>query len=303
MKLTDGLFKVILESINDAVYFTDKNRCILYWNKAAENLTGFKSEEVVGKFCHDNILRHVDAEGNLLCLTGCPLSYAIRYDAPTKAKVFLHHKDGHRVPVVVKATPIKNMKGEIVGAAEVFFDNSYVENLHERIASLEDVALLDSLTQLSNRRYIEINLKSKILEISRYNRSYGLLFIDIDNFKDVNDTYGHNLGDMVLKMVAATLRNNVRYFDIVGRWAGDEFIIIVEIKSADNLKEIGHKILNLVRESYFLYEGQRIGVTVSIGAYVISPDDTVETAIENADKIMYKSKSRGKNFISFQDTL
>lgn len=303
MKLPDSLFKVILENINDAVYFVNKERRILYWNKAAENLTGFKSEDVVGKFCHDNILRHVDAEGNELCLKACPLSYAMKYDSPTKAKVFFHHKDGHRVPVVVMTTPIKNIKGEIVGAAELFFDNSYVESLHERIKSLGEVALLDSLTQLSNRRYIEINLKAKILEISRYNRSYGLLFIDLDNFKDVNDTYGHNVGDKVLKMVAATLRNNVRYFDIVGRWAGDEFVIIVEIKSLDNLKEIGRKILNLVRESYFIYEGQRVGVNVSIGAYLISPDDTVETAIENADKIMYKSKSSGKNCISFQDTL
>lgn len=298
MKLPDGLFRVILENISDAVYFTDRERRILYWNRAAYELTGFKSEEVVGKKCSDNILQHVDENGKNLCLDGCPLSYAMKYDAPTKAKVYLHHKDGHRIPVVVMANPIKDKNGKIVGAVEVFFDNSYVEQLQEQIKNLKEAAMLDELTKLSNRRYIELSLQAKILEAQRYNRLYGILFIDLDNFKDVNDNYGHVVGDKILKMVATTLRNNVRYFDIVGRLGGDEFVVIAEVKSKENLKLLANKLLTLIKESYLIENGKKISVDASIGGYIISPMDTVEQALQKVDMLMYESKKRGKGAVT-----
>lgn len=294
MKLPDGLFRVILENISDAVYFTDKERRILYWNRAAEEITGFKSEEVVGRRCSDNILQHIDEKGNKLCLSGCPLSYAMKYDAPTKAKVFLHHKNGQRIPVLVKANPIKNIKGEIVGAVEVFFDNSYVESLNEQIANLKEAAMLDELTKLSNRRFVELSIQAKILETQRYNRKYALLFIDLDNFKDINDTYGHAVGDKVLKMIATTLRGSVRYFDIVGRLGGDEFVIIVELKSKDDLQRLAEKLINLIRASYIAEKGEKIHINASIGGYIISAGDTIETALNKADMLMYESKKKGK---------
>lgn len=298
MKLPDGLFRVILENISDAVYFTDRERRILYWNHAAEKLTGFKSEEVIGKRCSDNILQHIDDKGNKLCLSACPLSYAMKYDAPTKAKVFLHHKDGHRVPVIVRANPIKNAKDEIVGAVEVFFDNSYVETLTEQLANLKETAMLDELTRLSNRRFIELSLQAKILEAQRYNRLYGILFIDLDDFKNINDTYGHAVGDNILKMVATTLRNNVRYFDVVGRLGGDEFVVIAEIKSKDKLKVLANKLLTLIKESYIISKSVKLFTNASIGGYVISPSDTLETALNKADMLMYESKKKGKGVVT-----
>lgn len=295
MKLPEGVYKVLLDNISDAVYFTDRHRHILYWNHAAEELTGFKSIEVVGKRCSDNILQHVDEKGNFLCLSACPLSYAMKYDAPTKAKVYFHHKDGHRVPVIVKANPIKNAKGEIVGAVEVFHDNSYEEALKERLANLEEVAMLDELTKLSNRRFVEISLQAKIFETQRYNRLYGILYLDLDNFKEINDTYGHIVGDNVLKMIASTIRNNVRYFDIVGRLGGDEFIVIAEVKSKENLRELGNKLLALIKESYLMIDNQiKIRVKASMGGHIVTPDDTVESAINKADKLMYESKKKRK---------
>ncbi len=256
---------------------------------------------MIGKRCSDNILRHIDKNGKELCNTDCPLSYAMKYDAPTRANVFLHHKDGHRIPVLVRANPIKNNKGEIVGAVELFFDNSYIVTLKERLKDLEEVAMLDELTKLSNRRFIELSVQSKILETKRYNRLYGILFIDLDDFKEINDSYGHNVGDRVLKMVATTLRSNVRYFDIVGRLGGDEFVVIVEVKSKENLKAIAVKLLALIKESFIVVNDDKVvRVNASIGGYIISPDDTVETALGRADKFMYESKQRGKNKVTIQ---
>ncbi len=303
MKLPDGLFKVILDNINDAVYFVDRERRILYWNKAAENISGFKSEEVVGKKCSDNILQHIDEKGNILCLNGCPLTYSMAHDTNTVAKVFMHHKDGHRIPVVVKATPIKDSSGRIVGAAEVFYDNSQVINLREKIDALEELVMLDELTKLPNRRFIELNVKSKISEVKRYNRLFCIIFLDLDNFKSINDTYGHLVGDQILRMVATTVKLNLRYFDLVGRLSGDEFIIVAEIPAKEKARELAEKILTLIKSSFLVIENERVSVGASLGVYILKPSDTYKSAIEKADRLMYVSKKSGKNIITYEEDI
>lgn len=298
MKLPEGFYRVLLDNIKDGVYFTDKNRKILYWNKGAEELTGYKKEEIIGKRCQDNILKHIDDKNKELCIDSCPLDWTIKTGTPHKAEIYFHHKDGHRVPASVYCTPIFNNKNEIVGAVEIFRDNTYVKSLRDRIKYLEEAALLDELTKLSNRRFLELTILTKILETRRYNRSYGVIFVDVDNFKSINDTYGHSIGDKVLMMVASTLRSNVRFYDVVGRWGGDEFVLVVELKNQEDLKNIAQKIQNLVEQSYIDFKSKKIQTTLSIGATTIALKDTIETVIARADNLMYESKKRGKNNIT-----
>lgn len=300
MEIPAGLYKVILENVNDAIYFVDRERRIVFWNNAAEKLTGFKKEEVIGKKCSDNVLQHVDEKGNNLCLSACPLTYAMKYDSNTETNVFLHHKNGERIPVKVKATPIKNYKGDIVGAVEIFFENSYVIAMKERLKYYEEAALVDPLTKLSNRRYVEETIISKIFETKRYNRLFAILYIDLDNFKEINDRFGHEVGDNVLKMVANTIRNNVRFFDVVGRMGGDEFVIIVEVTKKEALSSMATKILSLLQKSFLEVQGEKISVNASIGCYIIKGDDTLKTALNRADKLMYVSKKEGKGKITLE---
>ena len=116
-------YKQLLDLIFEGVYFVDNTRKITFWNKSAEQITGFSAEEVVGKYCYDNILNHVDNFGNQLCIGGCPLHNTLEIEKINEAKVFLHHKSGYRVPVSIKTIPLYNNDG-IVGAAEVFQDIS-----------------------------------------------------------------------------------------------------------------------------------------------------------------------------------
>lgn len=298
MELPQALYKVILDKIKDGVYFTDKNRKILYWNKGAEELTGYKKEDIIGKYCYDNILKHIDENGKELCLKDCPLAWTIKTGTPHQAEVYFHHKDGHRVPAIIYCAPIFNNKNELVGAVEIFRDNSYVKSLRERIIQLEQAALLDDLTKLSNRRFLELIIMTKILETKRYHRSYGVIFIDVDNFKMINDTFGHNIGDRVLMMVASTLRSNVRFYDTVGRWGGDEFVLVIELKDEEDLKNITYKLRNLVEKSFLTIDDKKIQTTLSIGATTIKEKDTIESVINRADSLMYESKKRGKNNIT-----
>src|ERR1022692_586604 len=126
----------LLDSLHDGVYFVDRERKILYWNKGAELLTGFSASEVVGRSCFDNILMHVSAGGCSLCLNGCPLGKTIEDGQRRESEIFLRHKLGHRVPVSVRAAPITDNQGTIVGGGEVFSDISAKKHIERRMGEL-----------------------------------------------------------------------------------------------------------------------------------------------------------------------
>jgi diguanylate cyclase (GGDEF)-like protein/PAS domain S-box-containing protein len=292
----NDIYRELLDYLADGVYFTDTERRIAFWNKGAEILSGFSREEVVGTRCMDNVLMHVDSAGNELCKNACPLSETLRDGNPREADVFLHHKDGHRVPVRVRVAAMKDDAGAIVGAVEVFSDNSANIQITQRLAQMEKLALLDSLTGLANRRYLELIIRSRLEELRRNNWPFGVLFIDIDNFKSINDKYGHEVGDQVIKMTSRTLNASSRYFDLVGRWGGEEFVAIIANAEAKELFEVGERMRSLVEHS-MLSAPEYLFVTVSIGGAQAVPEDTIENLVRRADEKLYQAKHSGKNCV------
>jgi diguanylate cyclase (GGDEF)-like protein/PAS domain S-box-containing protein len=288
-------YQSLLANISDGVYFTDRNRSIIYWNKAAEEITGYRADEVVGHHCQDNILIHVDAKGRSLCKSLCPLAHTMQDLEPRQGHVFLHHKLGHRIPVHVRTTPLMDEKGELVGGAEFFTEERAHESMHQRIRELQHLALLDPLTELPNRYHLEIEIEARFHEMQRMGLSFGLLFMDIDHFKDFNDSYGHQTGDKVLQTVARTLRAATRPFDLVGRWGGEEFLGVIRSVNEDALVEIGERLRQLVGSSSVPYQQQRLQATISIGATLARAEDTMEGLINRADALMYTSKQNGRN--------
>ena len=288
-------YKKILDELYDGVYVVDRNRVIHYWNRGAERLSGYDAKEVVGSSCQDNILVHVSELGQNLCLSDCPLQLAMARDSHQEEAVYLSHKAGHRVPVMVSVTPLKDETGEIIGAVEIFSDNSHSCKTQERLQELEQLALIDSLTDLPNRRYLEAQLESRLAEFERYKWPFGVLFMDIDHFKKVNDTYGHDFGDQTLKMIAKTLDSATRSHDLIGRWGGEEFLAIVLNVSPESLFQIGERYRHLVMNSSLDYEGREVSFTISGGGVVAEPGDSVERLIERADRYMYEAKNAGRN--------
>jgi diguanylate cyclase (GGDEF)-like protein len=213
-------------------------------------------------------------------------------------EVFLHHRDGHRVPVTVRAAPITNDSGEIVGAVETFRDESARAEAIERTQELERVAFLDPLTGIGNRRFAQAVLSERLSESRRYGWPFGLLFIDIDHFKQVNDDYSHALGDQVLCMVARTLQGVARSHDFVGRWGGEEFVMVVTGIDEQGLAAVAERTRSLVELSGLRSNADKVAVTVSIGAAVAEPDDSAESLVERADERMYRSKRAGRNRVT-----
>ncbi len=291
-------YKKILDSLHDGLYFVDPQRRITYWNKGAERITGFLAEEVVGKCCQDNILTHVDAEGRPLCLSGCPLAGTLGDGLDRQAEVYLHHKDGHRIPVLVRISSLRADDGSLLGGIELFTDISSLEINTLRIRELEKLALLDTLTQLPNRVYLQREMHARFEELQRHHIPFGLLFLDIDHFKRVNDVYGHDTGDKILKFVATTFVANSRPFDVYGRWGGEEFLGIIRNVGADVLSMIGNRMRVLIEHSYLVHQNQKLSVNISLGATLARDGDDIETLIKRADTLLYASKDSGRNRLS-----
>ncbi|MBI5778508.1 MAG: GGDEF domain-containing protein [Planctomycetes bacterium] len=291
-------YRALLDNLNDGVYFTDSNRKITYFNRAAEKITGYMGSEVIGSHCSDNILVHVNNKGENLCSGCCPLAESINQGTIKEDRIFLHHKDGHRVPVLVRIVPLKDTLGKITGAAEIFSDISPKAELMQQIDELQKQALVDPLTATGNRRYADIDLRIKLDQMIRYGWKFGVIFADVDSLKKINDQSGHEAGDRALKMVAQTLLNGVRASDLVCRWGGDEFIALITNVTPELLYVMSDRLRAMVEQSFIATKSNIIRTTVSIGATLAQADDTPETLIKRADRLLYLSKQAGRNHTS-----
>jgi len=302
LKINQEALLDLFEHLEEGLYILTPDRIIVYWNRAAEKITGFSKDEVLGKSCKDHILQHLDESGKKLCTNDCPVLEVVKTGKPLSTKGFLPHKVGYKIPVECHFTPIKE-NGKVVGVLEIFKEiKEECNGLRQRIEMLEKLALVDELTQLFNRRYINWVLNTKISEVRRFKRIFGVLFFDIDNFKEINDNYGHLTGDKVLKSIAKILKDNFRMDDIAGRWGGDEFILIVSLERPEDIFVVAKK-LKLLIESSFVKEGEaEIHPTISIGGTLISPKDTIETLIDRVDRLMYESKNSGGNIVVEYET-
>ena len=295
----DEIYQALLDELFDSAYVVDINRKITFWNRSAERLTGYKREEVQHCKCSDNILTHVDSQGVNLCHSGCPLEQTLKDGCSRESDVFLHHKNGSRIPITVRISPLKNKEGDIVGAVELFSDNSSKLAMQKQIDELQRLALIDPLTQLGNRRYMEMTLQTRLSELERHDLSFGVLFIDIDDFKSVNDVYGHDTGDGVLEMVAETLLHNSRATDTFGRWGGEEILGVIRTNDVKGFRNYAERIRMLIEKSYLRVGERTVQVTASIGATMAQPNDTVDELVGRADRLMYQSKETSKNAVTF----
>lgn len=293
-------YKRLLDHMHDGVYFVDTERRITYWNDGASRLTGYSSQEAVGRHCQDNFLCHVSPEGVPLCTNDCPLTAAIADVSHHEAQVYLRHRDGHRVPVRVRTGPIQDDAGHVVGGVETFSDDTARESAKRRAGELEKLAFLDPLTQVANRRYLETRLEACLDSGALAQSPVGLLVLDIDRFKEINDRYGHDIGDRTLLMVARTLSGLLRPDDLVGRWGGDEFLALILHATPRAIQVVAERCRALVAYTETPHLLGSVHVTVSVGGVMAIPGDTRESLIARADRMMYASKAAGRDRITIE---
>lgn len=293
----ETLYLNMLNTISEGVCYINAERRICFWNHAAETITGYRAEELVDKLCNQRNWVHVDVSGRPLCQEECPLFQVLQDGKSRSDKFFVYHKNGEKVPINVNIIAV-HQDGEIVGVIESFTQatsNAYMDNL---IVQLSEVAMHDALTQLPNRRCLGRFLDYQLEQSRCFGQPLAVLFADVDDFSSVNNTYGHVVGDMVLKAIAETLLKNTRHNDMIGRWGGEELFGIYHITDASECKGIAERFRALVEAVEVEYESKKISVTVSIGITMFQPEDTRQSLVQRVDTLMYQSKQKGKNCIS-----
>jgi len=296
----DGPYHRLLDSLYEGLYFVDTERRITFWNRAAEELTGYRAEEVLGLRCADGLLVHVDGEGRSLCLGGCPLHQVLADGVSREADVFLKHKDGHRVPVRIRVSPVRDFEGALQGAVELFSDNSALLELLQRLRQVEAEATIEPLTGLPNRRYLEQSLDTHLVGLDRYGWGLGLLMLDIDHFKRINDVHGHPAGDQVLRTIARTLEHNLRSNDIPGRWGGEEFLVLLPAVEAETLRAAAERLRAMVAQTLTAWGDVTLRVTASIGGTLARPEDTQATLVARVDRALYRAKQAGRDRVEVE---
>lgn len=191
-------------------------------------------------------------------------------------------------------THIEKAQQESAGLKKNF--QSLIGKVIDKNKSLMEEIQRDPLTEIFNRRTYEASISTEFDRFQRYKKPFTLIFFDVDHFKKVNDRYGHDAGDRVLKAIARKVREVLRKPDIFARYGGEEFVIILPETGLDNGLNVAMKIREIVEETVFEYEGERVSITISIGVTEVDAGDTEPTQIaQRADKLLYHAKDEGRN--------
>jgi diguanylate cyclase (GGDEF)-like protein/PAS domain S-box-containing protein len=286
------LLQATLASIGDGVIRTDAEGRIDSMNPVAERLTGWTLDEAIGRPVAE-VFRVVDE------VTRTPLADPVRLcleegriiESPGHA--LLLGSEGQEFSVRDSAAPIRDRHGAVIGAVVVFKDVTQLRGMEREMIYL---ASHDALTGLLNRREFEVRLKRAIRTARAEQRLHVLLYLDLDEFKAVNDTCGHLVGDEMLKQITALLRSRVRRSDTLARLGGDEFGVLLEDCPLDHARQIAEDVRRSVREFRFRWRDQMFSVGVSIGFVAIDGDSgDLAQVMGAADAACYVAKEGGKN--------
>jgi diguanylate cyclase (GGDEF)-like protein/PAS domain S-box-containing protein len=288
--------QVTLNSIGDAVLSTDLSGKVTYLNLLAERMTGWSCAEAAGRPLAE-VFNIIDGETREAAQNPVELAVQQGKTVPLPSNCILIRRDGFESPIADSAAPIHDRGGQITGAVIVFRDVSV-----ERAMSLQlsHMAQYDVLTDLPNRTLLNDRLTQAIASARRHDTGLAVLFVDLDRFKQINDSFGHAMGDALLQSVAHRLLACVRTSDTVSRLGGDEFVILLsELGHVEDAVMAANKVLSALAAPHRVAQHD-LDVTVSIGVSTFPFDgQDAETLIKNADTAMYHAKENGRNNYQF----
>ncbi len=290
----------LMDSLFDGLVEVDGRGRVTRWNKGAERLTGYPASRVEGKSFLKQPAKHVSPSGVDIAEAEHPLLQTLKDGIPRETLAYMTHAEGYRLTLVTRCFPMFQEHEEPVRAIELFNDNKALIAAFHAAESSQGTVVFDPLTGIGNRPHIENRIRGAIDGFRERQATFGILFIDIDHFKRFNDTRGHLQGDKLLRLVANTIRNNLRITDSCGRWGGEEFLALVEGLDLRGLGRVAEKLRATIETTTAGDSGAGAGVTISIGATLVRPKDDLHSLIDRADRLMYRSKREGRNRVSVE---
>ncbi len=281
----------ILQSIGEGVIATDRTGCVTFMNPVAEKLTGWRQPESISKPL-SSILHVVDEESGKLIRISIPELLSNGGRNPLNGAVQIVNYQ-EKIPVELNATLIRDAKDGASGLVLVLYDLTERKRYEEK---LRHNAVHDHLTDLPNRILFFDRLSMALAQAQRDSHLVAIIMLDLDEFKKVNDTQGHNVGDRLLQSVAVRLTHMFRRSDTIARLGGDEFVLLLpDLPYADVARNVAERIVHCFQKPFDI-EGAQVAITASLGVAIFPGDgEDAETLIKNADIAMYRSKDDGRN--------
>ena len=296
IKENEQRFKTLIDALpNIAIQGYDKERRVFYWNQESERLYGYSKEEAMGQKLENLIIPEAMRVGVLAAID----AWVHHNEAIGPAELELQRKDGSLVPVFSSHVLLNRLEEN----PELYCFDQDLSQQKEAEKILEYRANYDALTKLPNRHFLFKYLNSLINKATRQNSRFALLFLDLDDSKKINDTYGHQYGDALLQEVSKRLHSILRDYDFIARYGGDEFVITLEFnQDLERSAKIAQKVIEVLSTPYtILGKKLLIGVSVGIAVYPTHASN-VDQLLNCADSAMYVAKEQGKNNYQYYKT-
>jgi PAS domain S-box-containing protein/diguanylate cyclase (GGDEF)-like protein len=274
--LRDGdLYKLLLDQMEAGIYIVDVDRRILYWSGGAERISGYYAHEVVGRLCQSDMLMHCDESGQVLCGGDCPLQHVMKHGFPHECMLYMRHRHGHRIPVMIRSQAICAADGERVGAVEIF--EEVAQDTPSDLSNLAAYACLDQMTGVLQRAFGEMKARQAVEALDLFGIPFGWLRIALDKIDQYEHRYGHGMVEAVMKMIAETVSSNLKTLDWLTHWDRGEFRIEARGYSPLELEKLRQTLQTLVSTSTLKWWGDPIPVTVSVASRMAQRGDTLDS--------------------------
>jgi diguanylate cyclase (GGDEF)-like protein/PAS domain S-box-containing protein len=289
------IFRHVLSELPVGVYFVDREQRIAFWNRGAEEITGYLSQNVLGHHMGENFLQHVDQDNRRLEGPELPMLAALRDGKSVKARVAVRHKEGHPVTVQLRAVPLRNDFGRIVGAAEYFEPSEPLIWQDQRRNVLELHGCMDPATGALSRAYTETQIQEHFATFEKHQVPFGILAVCVDGLEQIKSKHGAGAVTAVLKLVGHTLLNGLRTPDQLGRWTDSEFLILAAECAASDAARVGERLRKMVAAAQVEWWGDQLRVTLSAGAAAAKSGDVAQSVSQRAERGLLRAIAEGGN--------
>jgi diguanylate cyclase (GGDEF)-like protein/PAS domain S-box-containing protein len=282
----------ILESLQIGVCVVDMQRRIVFWSDGAERITGYLRHEAVGRCRAGNTLVNPDQKNPATRVEECPAETAIRNAHPVEAATSLHHKAGHRIPLYIRAVPVRNEHGSIIGAVESFDDEQLAANSDDRKDSLQAPGCADEVTGIANHAVMQSHLRQTLGTFAELNIPFGILCLRLEGLSQFRANFSQEAASALLRVFARTLSGALWRTDFVGRWSDDQFLMILNGCTNDSLLAVRERIRKMIANDGIEWWGETRTLPVSIGKASARPADAIEAMFERVQKSLAEDAAR-----------
>ena len=292
------IYQTVLDGLETGVYIVDRNRRIRFWNQGAEQITGYLRQDVVGRFMRDHLLTIGNDANDLESDPEDPINLTFRDGKPSIRDASILHKDGYRVPILLRTNPIRNSHGAVVGATESFEKNRSASDWTRRQAGFADFGCLDETTGVASRSLMETLLRENLVTFAEHHIPFGILLVQIDHMDRFRASRGPGVVPTILRVIAQSVENCVRPTDLVGCWGENQFIAVLLECRESQVVLVGERVRRMISRSEIEWWGDKFSVTSPVGGTGCRAGDNVELLIARAVASLQERIEKGGNFVT-----